>query len=65
MMMNEIKMNDLNEQEMENVAGGFHHDPEVWDEIINSPEKKEFYQDVREAAGTAWEVVKHALGEIF
>ena len=64
-MMNEMKKNELNEQEMETVAGGMIHDPEVWDEIINSPEKKEFYSDVREAAGTAWEVVKHALGEIF
>ncbi|MEF2836935.1 MAG: hypothetical protein U0N82_04355 [Oscillospiraceae bacterium] len=56
-----MKKNELTEQEMEKVAGCHPLDPEVWDEIINSPEKKEFYSNAKEAVGTAWEVVTHVI----
>ena len=52
-MMNEIKkneLNELNEQEMENVAGG-----------VNM---SKFFDVISDAAGTAWDVVSDVGGTV-
>ena len=64
-MMNEIKKNELNEQEMENVAGGMHNEYTVWEEIMKDPQVQENIRESEEFFGNAWEVVKHVLGEMF
>ena len=69
-MMDEIKKNELNDMEMNKVAGGS-------DLLLyqTSKELMEMYKEqnigqkqdeaVFEAVDTAWKVVKHALEEIF
>ena len=72
--MEELKKNELNEQEMENIAGGrimggsIHRgdlkkyapsDEEVEEAIA------EAIDTVSEAADTAWKVVKHVLDDMF
>ena len=49
-MMNEIKKNELNEQEMENVTGG-----------VNMGK---FFDVISDAAGTAWDIVSDVGGTV-
>ena len=49
-MMDDIKKNELNEQEMENVAGG-----------VNMGK---FFDTISDAAGTAWDIVSDVGGTV-
>ena len=64
-MMDDIKKNELNEQEMESVTGGMFPMPplpEVADLTAEEEQRlKEKDEAIFNALGTAWEVVKHAF----
>ena len=63
-MMDELKKNELNEQEMKNVAGGYldvkgglsESEAELAAKMTDA-----FYESV----DTAWKVVKHVLDDMF
>ena len=62
-MMNDMKKNELTEQEMNEVAGG--SDVTAILKAAENLERNTAFDEVNEkiceAAGTAWEVVKHAF----
>ena len=74
-MMNEMKKNELNEQEMENVTGGGRllgishsindqpykqdEDPGLIEGVVQAV--SDGYDAVSDAASTAWEVVKYVF----
>ena len=69
-MMNEMKKNELNEQEIENVAGGssyidhYIHVQQLDREngiAEGSEEVGAAWKAVGDAASTAWAVIKHAF----
>ena len=76
MMINDIKKNELNEQEMDNVTGGaFFSEPKPDGGNMQNYHKdqgitvgeylcQEIYDAVSEPVSTAWEVVKYAF-EVF
>lgn len=63
MMMNDMKKNELTEQEMSGVAGGFYPQSILAPEIADQSQAQgsEVDKAVFEAVNTAWEVVKHAF----
>ena len=63
-MMDELKKNELNEQEMENVAGGY---LDVKGELSESEAELASKMDdaFYEAVDTAWKVVKHVFDDMF
>ena len=50
MMMNDIMKNELNEQEMSNVAGGNNFPPHFWDDFEKALKKDEEARKKAEAA---------------
>ena len=68
-MMDEIKKNELNEQEMDSVTGGIIPMiplpplPDLTEEEMQ--QRKETDEAIFNAVDTTWKVVKHALEEIF
>ena len=61
MMINDMKKNELNEQEMNAVAGGFYPQSILVPEIGDQSQESEVDKAVFGAISTAWEVVKHAF----
>ena len=73
MMIDDMKKNELNEQEMDNVTGGsLFFEPKPDGSNMQRPSKEpeitvgeylcqEIYDAVSEPVSTAWEVVKHAF----
>ena len=75
--MDDIKKNELNEQEMDNVTGGaFFSEPKSDGGYMQHYQKErgitvgeylaqEIYDTVSEPVSTAWEVVKYVLDDMF
>ena len=61
MMITDMKKNELNELEMENVAGGFYSQSILVPEVADQNQESEVDKAVFGAVSTAWEVVKHAF----
>ena len=61
MMINDMKKNELTEQEMNDVAGGFYPQSMLVPEVADQNQASEVDQAVFGAINTAWEVVKHAF----
>ena len=63
MMINDMKKNELTEQEMNGVAGGIDNARvmESIEWLNENASQEDFDEKVCEAASTAWEVVKYAF----
>lgn len=61
MMINDMKKNELNDLEMNEVAGGFYSHSVLVPQISDQNQESEIDKAVFEAVSTAWEVVKHAF----